>query len=166
MLLVKTSNGGVEQFPYTLGDLRRDNPQTSFPKRIGDAILASYGIYHVMPNAEPDYDALVQMLVRDAQPQKETRIRQADDDEPADVAVGDSYETGRWVIGYTVSNKPQADAEAAVRNRRDRLLAETDWMALSDVTMSSEMTTYRQALRDIPAQDGFPASVTWPTKPE
>jgi len=166
MLLVKTSNGGVEQFPYTLGDLRRDNPQTSFPKRIGDAILASYGIYHVMPNAEPDYDALVQMLVRDAQPQKETRIRQADDDEPADVAVGDSYETGRWVIGYTVSNKPQADAEAAVRNRRDRLLAETDWMALSDVTMSSEMTTYRQALRDIPSQAGFPFSVTWPTKPE
>ena len=53
-----------------------------------------------------------------------------------------------------------------IRNQRDRLLAETDWMALSDVTMSSEMTTYRQALRDIPAQAGFPASVTWPTKPE
>ena len=166
MLLVKTANGQVEQFPYTLGDLRRDNPQTSFPKQIGDAILASYGIYHVMPNAEPDYDPLVQTLVRDAQPQKETRIRQADDEEPDDVAVGDSYETGRWVIGYTVSNRPQADAEAAVRNKRDRLLSETDWMALSDVTMSSEMTTYRQALRDIPSQAGFPASVTWPTKPE
>lgn len=53
-----------------------------------------------------------------------------------------------------------------VRNQRDRLLAETDWMALSDVTMSSEMTAYRQALRDIPTQAGFPASVTWPTKPE
>ena len=166
MLLVKTSNGGVEQFPYTLGDLRRDNPQTSFPKRIGDAILASYGIYHVIPDAEPDYDPLVQTLVRDAQPQKETRIRQADDDEPADVGVGAWYETGRWVIGYTVSNKPQADAEAAVRNRRDRLLAETDWMALSDVTMSDTMTAYRQALRDIPSQAGFPVSVTWPTKPE
>ena len=52
MLLVKTSNGQVEQFPYTLGDLRRDNPQTSFPKKIGDAILASYGIYHVMPETQ------------------------------------------------------------------------------------------------------------------
>jgi len=166
MLLVKTSNGEVDQFPYTIGNLRRDNPQTSFPKKIGGAILASYGIYHVMPNAEPDYDALVQTLVRDAQPQKETRIRQADDEEPADVAVGDSYETGRWVIGYTVSNKTQADAEKAVRNRRDTLLAETDWMALSDITMSSDVTTYRQALRDIPAQAGFPFSVTWPTKPE
>jgi len=53
-----------------------------------------------------------------------------------------------------------------VRNQRDSLLAATDWTALSDVTMSSEMTAYRQALRDIPSQAGFPASVTWPTKPE
>tara|TARA_R110001632_G_scaffold36801_4_gene92925 strand:- start:257 stop:520 length:264 start_codon:yes stop_codon:yes gene_type:complete len=52
-----------------------------------------------------------------------------------------------------------------VRNQRDSLLASTDWMALSDVTMSDAMTTYRQALRDIPAQSGFPSSVTWPTKP-
>lgn len=52
-----------------------------------------------------------------------------------------------------------------VRNQRDSLLAATDWTALNDVTMSSEMTTYRQALRDIPSQAGFPASVTWPTKP-
>jgi hypothetical protein len=38
-------------------------------------------------------------------------------------------------------------------------------VASSDVTMSSDMTTYRQALRDVPAQEGFPFSVTWPTKP-
>jgi hypothetical protein len=36
---------------------------------------------------------------------------------------------------------------------------------LSDVTMSAAMTTYRQALRDITDQEGFPYSVTWPTKP-
>ena len=53
-----------------------------------------------------------------------------------------------------------------VRNQRNALLAETDYMALSDVTMSDAWTAYRQALRDIPAQDGFPSSVTWPTKPE
>ena len=52
------------------------------------------------------------------------------------------------------------------RVERDSLLAATDWMGFSDLTMSSEMTTYRQALRDIPAQSGFPASVTWPIKPE
>ena len=52
-----------------------------------------------------------------------------------------------------------------IRNKRDQLLAETDWMALSDVTMSTEMQSYRQALRDITGQAGFPYSVTWPTKP-
>ncbi len=54
---------------------------------------------------------------------------------------------------------------AKLREERDRLLSETDWMALSDVTMSTEMQSYRQALRDITGQAGFPYSVTWPTKP-
>ena len=156
MLLVKTSNGQVEQFPYTLGDLRRDNPQTSFPKKIGDAILASYGIYHVMPETQPEYDNLVQVLVRDPEPHNnETAV---------DEETGETYKTGRWVIGYTVANRPQDEAEQAIRNKRDQLLAETDWMALSDVTMSTEMQSYRQALRDITGQAGFPYSVTWPTK--
>lgn len=51
------------------------------------------------------------------------------------------------------------------RIERDSLLAETDYLALSDNTMSAAMTTYRQALRDITEQAGFPSSVTWPTKP-
>ena len=53
-----------------------------------------------------------------------------------------------------------------VRSNRDALLAETDWMANSDVTMTDAMTTYRQALRDVPAQEGFPQTITWPTAPE
>ena len=52
-----------------------------------------------------------------------------------------------------------------VRQERNSLLSETDWMAGSDVTMSDEWRTYRQALRDIPSQEGFPNTVTWPTKP-
>ena len=60
-----------------------------------------------------------------------------------------------------------ANEATAKRNRteRDRRLAETDFHALSDVTMSSDMSAYRQALRDVPAQADFP-DVTWPTKPE
>ncbi len=157
MLLVKTTNGQVEQFPYTLGDLRRDNPQTSFPKKIGDAILASYNIYHVMPEPQPEHDPLVQTVVRDPEPHNnETAV---------DEETGETYETGRWVIGYTVVNKPQDEAEQAIRNQRNRMLQETDWLALSDVTMTEEMKSYRQALRDIPDQEGFPYSVNWPTKP-
>ena len=61
------------------------------------------------------------------------------------------------------------DESSAARNRnkRDQLLAETDWTALSDVTMTDEMTTYRQALRDITTHENWPnlSSDDWPTKP-
>ena len=52
-----------------------------------------------------------------------------------------------------------------LRNKRNQLLAETDFYALSDVTMSDEMKTYRQALRDLPANTSDPANPTYPTKP-
>ena len=52
-----------------------------------------------------------------------------------------------------------------LRQERNRLLAETDYLALSDLTLSAEMTTYRQALRDLPSNTSDPANPTWPTKP-
>ena len=61
-----------------------------------------------------------------------------------------------------------ADDRAAelVRTERNSLLTVTDWTANSDVTMTVDMTTYRQALRDVPTQAGFPQTITWPTEPE
>lgn len=58
-----------------------------------------------------------------------------------------------------------ASAAASVRSQRNTLITETDFHALTDVTMSAEMTTYRQALRDVTSQEGFPNNITWPTKP-
>ena len=52
-----------------------------------------------------------------------------------------------------------------VRTERDIRLAQTDFYALNDVTISDAMKTYRQALRDVPAQSGFPTDINWPTKP-
>ena len=59
-------------------------------------------------------------------------------------------------------------AIATLRTDRSRLLAATDFYALSDVTLSADMTTYRQDLRDLPAGKTTKADVdgaTWPTKP-
>jgi hypothetical protein len=53
-----------------------------------------------------------------------------------------------------------------LREYRNKLLEETDVWALSDRTMTAEQTAYRQALRDITDQAGFPTDITWPTKPE
>ena len=52
-----------------------------------------------------------------------------------------------------------------LRKKRNSLLKETDFYALSDVTMSNEMKTYRQALRDLPANTSDPSNPTYPTKP-
>jgi len=56
-------------------------------------------------------------------------------------------------------------ALASLRTTRNQLLAETDYLALSDATLSADMQTYRQALRDLPANTSDPANPTWPVKP-
>lgn len=53
-----------------------------------------------------------------------------------------------------------------LRQERNRLIAATDYLALSDSTLSAEMAAYRQALRDLPANTTDPANPVWPTKPE
>jgi len=61
-----------------------------------------------------------------------------------------------------------ARAQANLRSKRNRLLAETDFYALSDVTMSDDMKTYRQELRDLPADKDTVEkcnNATFPTKP-
>ena len=81
-------------------------------------------------------------------------------------------------IPFTAEEEAEWDAQEAayaaeadtrkseeVRNERNRLIQQSDWMANSDVTMSDEWRTYRQALRDITAQVGFPNDVIWPTEP-
>ena len=52
-----------------------------------------------------------------------------------------------------------------LRVERNQLLAETDYLALSDVTLTDEMRAYRQALRDLPSNTADPANPVWPTKP-
>lgn len=58
-----------------------------------------------------------------------------------------------------------AEPMRLLREERDRLIAETDWWASSDLTMTSAQTTYRQALRDITDNATSLDDVTWPTKP-
>jgi hypothetical protein len=152
-MYVKVTNGAVDQYPYTVGDLRRDNPNTSFPKRPSDDLLASWGLYPVTINDTPSIDERTQTF--------------AIEDAP-------TLSDGSWSIDYTVSSKTadeiaEYDEQMAATNRnlRDIKLAETDFYALSDVTMSAEMTTYRQALRDITSHANWPNlnDDDWPTKP-
>jgi hypothetical protein len=58
-------------------------------------------------------------------------------------------------------------ASAGTRAERDRLLAASDWTQVKDATVDqAAWAAYRQALRDLPQQSGFPQNVVWPSKPE
>ena len=79
------------------------------------------------------------------------------------VAVGWTYDGSTFTTNeVTVTAEEQLNK---LRLRRNAKLAETDWTANSDVTMSAEMTTYRQALRGITDSATSLDDVTWPTKP-
>jgi len=142
---LKLTNGTPAK--YTLGQLRRDNPQTSFPKLIPDELLASYDVYTYTRPTPSEYDNLAWRLI---------------DDDFVNV-------NGAWILPYKLEALPLEQAEQNIRSRRDSLLAETDWLVIKayerSENISAEWELYRQALRDITTQEGFPFNVTWPTKP-
>jgi len=77
-------------------------------------------------------------------------------------------ETAQDNVETAWANAAPARALADLRSKRNRLLAETDFYGNSDVTMSDDMKTYRQALRDLPNGKDTVAkctNATWPTKP-
>tara|TARA_R110002124_G_scaffold89337_1_gene228416 strand:+ start:23 stop:487 length:465 start_codon:yes stop_codon:yes gene_type:complete len=74
----------------------------------------------------------------------------------------------QWVISELSNEEKEKinnDAAKNVRSERQFLLSETDFYGMPDVVMSDEMAAYRQSLRDITLQDGFPHEMEWPEKP-
>lgn len=150
-MFVKAINNQVVVYPYSVGDLRRDNPNVSFPKTIPAATLAEFGVYPVSMADDPTYDADTQIIEVSEKP----------------ALVNGAWELTKTAVKMTAEQLQARNntVSTLARQERNRLLAETDWWAVSDRTMTVEQTSYRQALRDITAQAGFP-NVTWPTKPE
>ena len=80
----------------------------------------------------------------------------------ATAAIGDTYENGQFVTSI-----PDVDAEARkVRDERNKLLSESDWTQILDAPVDqAAWAAYRQDLRDVPSQAGFPWNIEWPTQP-
>jgi len=77
--------------------------------------------------------------------------------------------TGETAAADEAAYKAIKDSERAVVVRRDRdiKLKECDWTQVADSPVNKETwATYRQSLRDVPLQEGFPWTITWPTQPE
>ena len=145
------------------GELRKLNPNVSLPKVWNDNVHDALGVDPVFETPKPDTTGDYKVVVRDGAEQDANsnwvqkwveRDMFADTDDATKAEQEAAYQA-------------LVDAEAAERVRADRdsKLAKTDWRAGSDLTLSTEWATYRQALRDVPAQSGFPHNVTWPDEP-
>ena len=88
-----------------------------------------------------------------------------DDDAGAFDANGNQVTLDQSAVDAAAVEVAAEQALASLRTTRNQLLAETDYLALSDATLSADMQTYRQALRDLPANTSDPANPTWPVKP-
>lgn len=150
-MFVKSNNGVVEKFPYSIGQLRKDNPEVSFPKSPSDQTLAAWGVFQVTPTDRPSYDEATQDCNR------------------VNPVLVNGVWTEQWEVTTASADeqaKRLADKEQQVRNQRDNLLSRSDWTQVADAPVDkAAWATYRQALRDVPSQAGFPWTINWPTKP-
>ena len=92
-------------------------------------------------------------------------VRRISDSQGAFDANGNSVEIDQALVDAARLELNVENAWKTLRTKRTKLLTETDYLALSDVTLSTEMAEYRQALRDLPANTSDPANPVWPVKP-
>tara|TARA_Y100000356_G_C11204266_1_gene259592 strand:+ start:379 stop:873 length:495 start_codon:yes stop_codon:yes gene_type:complete len=151
----------------TRRELETEYANTSFPKVWNDSVLEFLNVDPVLESPKPEagkYEIVERNgVVQDSNNNwvKAWKVVDMFSD------VTDDDGTKHTKAEQEATYQASLDADAAVQNRvkRNELLAETDFYALSDVTMSDEMKTYRQALRDLPSQSDWPY-VDYPTKPE
>ena len=178
MSYVKITNGAVARYPYSSGQLRRDNPNVSFPRNVPIEIMRRYGMRPVTVEAMPEYNALTEKVTTATTPTRGVVRLMTEEDATDPITeevntdlVGTPIYGNDWVLTRTVveltADEVGANAvEAAEDNRktRDALLAETDWWASTDLTMAQVQTDYRQSLRDITSHANWPnlADSDWP----
>jgi hypothetical protein len=160
---IKLDTGEVK----TQGEWRQANKHISLPRVWTATTLTDLGLTAVLAAPKPACTDLQQVVGNGVTTDAKGNTVEAWSvvDKFADTTDEDGVVTTKAEHEADYTAKKDADAAASVRTQRDDKLKATDWTALSDVTMTAEMTTYRQALRDVPAQAGFPSTITWPTSP-
>lgn len=150
----------------TKAQLKKENPNMSLPKVWNEFTFDALNVDPVLPQEEPTLDpSLYQMVIRNGVEQNSSgnwlqSWQVVDMFEDNDQGTKSEQET---------AYQEKLDNQAALNNRqyRDMLIAETDWWASSDLTMTAEQTAYRQALRDITSHANWPHldEDDWPIKP-
>ena len=147
------------------GQWRADFPNMSLPRVWNSNVCDAMNIDPVLPSPAATTTAY-QISVRDGVEQ-DSKGNWVEKYVARDMFA--DIEGGATKAEQEATYQATLDANVATANRatRNDKLAETDFYALSDVTMSDAMTTYRQALRDLPTHDNWPnlEDADWPTKP-
>ena len=145
-----STDGSVEIYPYSLLQLKLDYPNVSFPYNLTSTDLSAFNIVEVLSVNSPNinYD---QSLLRDVEQ-----------------LVDGSY-VEKWTIVDAsveeIEDKTVRESQT-VRSIRNEKLKTSDWTQLPDAPVdSASWAVYRQALRAVPEQVGFPWTITWPTEP-
>lgn len=141
----------VEIYPYSIDDLRRDNPNTSYPRNPSDATLADWNVFPVVDKPTQAYNPATQNCNQ----------------------INPTLVAGKWEMAWAVTpatlqeiTERTSAKEAEVRQQRNQLLSACDWTQLPDApVLRATWATYRQQLRDVTAQAGFPWDVIWPVAP-
>ena len=151
----------------TQGDLRKLNSNMSLPKVWNDSVHDALGVDPVFKTPQPSPSGAYKIVVRDGVEQDANNnwVQKWVERDMFSDTTEDGVTTTKAEHETAYQAELDANAAESVRADRDSRLAKTDWMGMSDVTMSAEWATYRQALRDVPDQDGFPNMITWPDEP-
>ena len=148
-MFAKLNNGQLEKYPYSLGQLRKDHRNVSFPKVPSDQDLARFGVVRVTTSPQPAYDYT------------------------KNLSLTAEEVNGQWVEKWVATDASQEEITERVegqaqyiRVERNQLLSESDWTQVADAPVDqTAWAAYRRALRDITEQAGFPFNVAWPSKP-
>jgi hypothetical protein len=156
----------------TQGEIRRSMPNTSLPRVWTSSICDSLGIDPVLAAPAPAPSGEYKVVSRNGVVQDalgnwvEAYVER---DMFADYVDEDGVTVTKASQEEAYTARKDAEAATAARATRDGLIASCDWMAIKafegGTTVSTEWATYRQALRDVSAQVGFPNDITWPEKP-
>ena len=156
------------------GEIRKLHPNTSIPKVWDANVCESLGIDPVFVSPMPESTDPLKHFILQGVVQSDdgswvenyVEVDMFSDDvpnpnhdpnEPPEVLLTKAEKEAAY------QENIEAEASENMRAARDRRLSLTDWHGLTDTVMSEAMTEYRQALRDVPEQAGFPHEVTWPS---
>lgn len=159
-MLAKIENGIVTRWPLAEHYVQVEYPNTSFSFPLSDDVLQEFGFVQFKQTDPPVYDSEFQI------PEEQVPSLQN----------GVAVQTWNIKEKYSAEEKTQLIAQKeiarqelaqnTVRGLRNGLLSSSDWTQVADAPVDkAAWATYRQALRDIPQQEGFPDNVVWPVAP-